>query len=128
MPSYSYDHVHLIGADPAKTADFYIRVFGARKVAERPSPAGPNFELSIEGTRLLIRPPRDSKSKDDAPRTRRGLEHFGLRTSDIKEAVADLKTKGVKILDDIMVAPTGSTVAFLEAPDNVVIELVQPPQ
>jgi catechol 2,3-dioxygenase-like lactoylglutathione lyase family enzyme len=126
MPKYSYDHVHLVSADPIKAAEFYERVFGAKRVFVRPSPAGNSVELSIEGTRLLIRPPRDDKSKEDAPRQRRGLEHFGLRTNDIKGAVADLKAKGVKILDEIMVAPTGSTVAFLQAPDNVVIELVQP--
>jgi catechol 2,3-dioxygenase-like lactoylglutathione lyase family enzyme len=127
MPKYSYDHVHLVSADPVKAADFYIRAFGAKKVSETPSPTGTSVALSIEGTRLLIRPPRDNKSKEDAPRARRGLEHFGLRTDDIKGAVADLKAKGVKILDDIRVfAPSGSTIAFVEAPDNVQIELVQP--
>jgi catechol 2,3-dioxygenase-like lactoylglutathione lyase family enzyme len=127
MPKYSYDHVHLVSADPMKAADFYVRAFGAKKVSETPSPTGTSVALSIEGTRLLIRPPRDNKSKEDAPRTRRGLEHFGLRTDDIQGAVADLKAKGVKILDEIHVVPSsGSTVAFLAAPDNVEIELVQP--
>jgi lactoylglutathione lyase len=129
MARFIYDHVHLISPDPIKAAQFYEEAFSARRVAAGQYPeGGTRVELSIEGTRLLIRTPKDaSNAAEDTPGTRHGLEHFGLRTDDIETAVADLKAKGVKIIEDIKVSvPTGSKIAFLMAPDNVMIELVQP--
>ena len=31
MPSYTFDHIHLISPDPDKTADFYVKMFGGKK-------------------------------------------------------------------------------------------------
>jgi lactoylglutathione lyase len=129
MARYMYDHVHLISPNPVKAAEFYEHAFGATRVAVGQYPeGGTRIELRIEGTRLLIRTPKDaSHAVEDAPGTRHGLEHFGIRTDDIEAAVADLKTKGVTFVEAIRVSPaTGSRIAFLMAPDNVLIELVQP--
>lgn len=129
MARFVYDHVHLISPDPVNTAQFYQQAFGASRVAVGQYPeGGTRVELSIQGTRLLIRTPQDeSQSAADDPAKRHGLEHFGLRTDDIEAAVADLKAKGVRFIEDIKVSPaTGSKIAFLMAPDNVMIELVQP--
>jgi hypothetical protein len=30
MPNYKYSHEHLMSPDPQKTADFYIKMFGAK--------------------------------------------------------------------------------------------------
>ena len=131
MARFMYDHVHLISPNPVKAAEFYEQAFGATRVAVGQYPAGgTRVELSIEGTRLLIRTPVDPNgTAEDAPGTRHGLEHFGIRTDDIESAVADLKTKGVRFIEDIKLSPaTGSRIAFLMAPDNVMIELVQPAQ
>jgi catechol 2,3-dioxygenase-like lactoylglutathione lyase family enzyme len=125
MPRYSYDHIHIVSADPVKASDFYVRAFGAKKLSERSSPEVTSVGLDIGGTRLLIRTPRDNKTKEDAPRMRRGLEHFGLHTDDLNGAIADLKGKGVKIFTNITVAPSGRSFVFVEAPDNVHIELLE---
>lgn len=128
MAKYIYDHVHLISPDPVGAANFYEQAFNARRVATGQYPeGGTRVELSLEGTRLLIRTPRAvTDSAEDTPGKRNGLEHFGIRTDDIETAVADLKAKGVKFIEDIRVSlPTGSKIAFLMAPDNVMIELVQ---
>lgn len=131
MAQYMYDHVHLISPNPVKTAEFYEQAFGASRVAAGQYPGGGSrVELHLEGTRLLIRTPVDpGGTAEDAPGTRHGLEHFGIRTDDIEAAVADLKAKGVRFIQDISQSPaTGSRIAFLMAPDNVMIELVQPAQ
>ena len=128
MPQYFYDHVHLVSSDPNSSARFYERAFNARRVADGKYPdGGLRVELAIEGTRVLIRSPRSAKqSVDDNPRERHGLEHFGLRVDNIEAAVADLKAKGIDIFDGIRTAvPSGSKVAFLMAPDNVTIEILQ---
>lgn len=129
MARFMYDHVHLISPDPVKTAEFYEHAFSAARVAVGQYPeGGTRVELSIEGTRLLIRTPVDpGGNADDAPGTRHGLEHFGIRTDDIEAAVTDLKAKGVRFIEEIRQSPaTGSKIAFLMAPDNVMIELLQP--
>ncbi len=130
MAQYTYDHVHLVSPNPLKAAEFYEWAFNAKRVAVGKYPeGGTRVELSLEGTRLLIRTPRDtSRSAEDDPGKRSGLEHFGLRTDDIEAAVADIKKKGIKLLEEVRVAPaTGARVAFLMAPDNVMIELLQRP-
>ena len=128
MPKFKYDHVHLVSQNPLKAAEFYEKAFDAKRVASGKYPdGGDRVELSIEGTRLLIRSPRDvSQSVNDTPKKRRGLEHFGLRVDDINAAVAYIKSKGIKFLEEPRISlPSGNTVAFLMAPDDVMIELVQ---
>ena len=129
MARFAYDHVHLISPDPVRTAQFYEDAFGATKVAVGQYPdGGTRVELNIVGTRLLIRTPMHTGDcVQDIPGKRHGLEHFGLRTDNIEEAVTELKSKGIGFLEEISVsAATGSKIAFLMAPDNVMIELLQP--
>jgi catechol 2,3-dioxygenase-like lactoylglutathione lyase family enzyme len=132
MPKYNFDHIHLVSANPVKAADFYIRMFGAKKVNESHSTnaiqPGIHIELTLAGTKLVIAPARANQLIEDTPRERRGLEHFGMFTNDINESVAGLKANGVKILDDPYMGMTGNIVAYLEGPDNVIIELKQAPK
>ena len=128
MPQFSYDHVHLVSVDPRKAATWYERAFGAKikEVGKYPD-GGDRVELSLAGTRILIRSPRGaSQSAEDSPHGRRGLEHFGLKVDDMNAAVAAIKAKGIKFLEEPRISlPSGNTVAFLMGPDNVMIELVQ---
>jgi catechol 2,3-dioxygenase-like lactoylglutathione lyase family enzyme len=54
-----------------------------------------------------------------------GLDHFGLTVPDIRQAVAALKAKGVTFTMDVTTARPGVQIAFLTAPENVSIELIQ---
>ncbi len=121
MLQYKYNHVHLVSNDPLKAAEFYEQAFNAKREAVRQAPGGgTSVALSLEGTRILIRPViDDSQSADDNPRQRRGLEHFGLRVDDIDAAVADLKAKGIKLEP----ASPQSKSVYLMAPDNVMVEV-----
>lgn len=124
---YWYDHVHLISPDPEKTAQFYEMAFKAKRVSAGKRPGGgSSVEVNIKGTRLLIMTPRDeSQSVEDFPKRRHGLEHFGLQTDNIEAAITDLKAKGVNIVTEIREARPGVKIAFLMAPENVLIELVE---
>jgi lactoylglutathione lyase len=128
MLRYKYDHIHLISPDPKGAATFYERAFDAKRVADGKYPdGGLRIELAIEGTRLLIRTPNTAEqSAKDNPEGRLGLEHFGLSVDNIEAAVADLKAKDVKIIQEVQVSmPSGAKIAFVMAPDNVMIELLQ---
>ena len=127
MASYWFGHVHLVSHDPLKTAQFYEMAFDAKQgaVTSRPD-GGVTVRLNIEGIIILIMSARDeSQSAEDSPKKRYGLEHFGLYTDNLDAAVADLKAKGVRFVEEIRVAPSGAKIAFLMAPDNVMIELVE---
>ncbi len=127
MPSYWYDHVHLISPDPVKTAEFYEKMFNARRVSVGELGAGRVMvELDLNGSRVLIktgnvRTGAASGSSDPA----HGLEHFGIRTDNLEAAVADLKVKGVQFKEEIREIRPGVKISFLWAPENVLIELLE---
>ncbi len=127
MPSYRYDHIHLVSPDVGKTAEFYERMFNAKRVSVMERGAGlVSVELDLNGSKVLIktgnvRTEAAPGSSDPA----HGLEHFGIKTDDLEAAVADLKAKGVKFRDEIREIRPGFKIVFLWAPENVLIELLE---
>lgn len=55
-----------------------------------------------------------------------GLFMVGIEVEDLDEEINKLKTKGVELTRGPLGAPGGPKIAFLEAPDGVEIELIQP--
>lgn len=128
MPNYWYDHIHLTSPDALETARFYERMFNAKRVNTRKSADGrtTSVQLDLNGSRILVT--ERTVEPEQAPSPSgivHGLEHFGIRIDNIEAAVAELKAKGVEFRDEIRVAPTGSKIAFLWAPENVLIELLE---
>jgi lactoylglutathione lyase len=124
--NYSYDHIHLMSPDPPKTAEFYQKMFNARLViSEKQSDGRWRSELSLNGTRILIAQTRNRQDYVSASGMQPSLDHFGIKTDNIEAAVADLKAKGVRFRDEIRVAKPGLKIAFLWAPENVLVELVE---
>jgi catechol 2,3-dioxygenase-like lactoylglutathione lyase family enzyme len=119
MPSYKYDHVHLVSAAPEKTAEFYTKTFGATVGKTMNFPGGMTLiPLDLNGSRILV-----SNTRTQPPVY--GLEHFGLTTDNIEESVKELKAKGVKFQMEVTRLAPGVKVAFLWAPENVLVELVE---
>ena len=127
MQDYYYDHVHLTSPDPLKTAEFYEKMFGAKRTNVRETPDGRTVvELNLNSSRILITHPLVKPDPTPhLPGTSYGLEHFGLVTDNIEAAVAELKANGVKFRDEIREVRPGVKIAFVWAPENVLIELVE---
>ena len=126
MPNYWFDHVHLISPDALKTAQFYEKMFNAKRVRTRELADGrTSVELDINGSRVLIieraAQPEPAPTPSGAGY---GLEHFGLRTDNLEAAVTELKAKGVQFKEEIREVPAGK-VSFLWAPENVLIEILE---
>jgi predicted enzyme related to lactoylglutathione lyase len=119
VPEYNYEHVHLISADPEKTADFYIRLLGAKQLASATLPGGMKMvRLDLGGSLIII-----SSSRVQPPVY--GLDHFGLTTDDLDASVTELKAAGCKFrMEPTEIAP-GTRIAFFWTPENVLIELVE---
>src|SRR3972149_5304950 len=99
MPDYCLDHVHLMSPEPLKTAEFYEKMFGAKRVKmqgdERTS-----VKLDFNGTTILI----NQRTGENAVF---GLAHFGIRTDNLDKAVAGAKAKDVKFTQEIREAGPG---------------------
>jgi catechol 2,3-dioxygenase-like lactoylglutathione lyase family enzyme len=119
MPACRFHHTHLISPDPEKTAQFYVKNFGAEKGVPLKLPSGgASVPLVLNGSRILVSAPRTQPPKY-------GLDHFGIATDDIDTTVKELKASGAKFQTEITEIRPGTRIAFFYAPDNVLIELVE---
>jgi catechol 2,3-dioxygenase-like lactoylglutathione lyase family enzyme len=125
MAKYTWEHIHLRSPDPAATAQWYEDMLGA-EVIRTPQPDGSTrIDLSLTGQKIFIAK-ADPSSTGESPKTPyMGLEHFGLTVEDIEAAVAELKAKGVTFTMAPRTIRPGVRIAFLTAPQNVSIELIQ---
>jgi catechol 2,3-dioxygenase-like lactoylglutathione lyase family enzyme len=116
MAKYKFDHIHLMSPDPAKTAEFYVQKFGA-KVLESLDMGNGRVMHSIDlgGVTVLISKTADEKQF--------GLAHFGMKTEHLPEAVDELKAKDVKFTMEVTKISPKLTISFLQAPDNMRMEL-----
>ena len=120
MQNYRFDHVHLYSPEPARMAEFYEKMFGAENHGIRRDPDGRTIvDLVLNGIEIEVSVPRAG-----APQDHYGLDHFGLVTDNLEAAVAELKAKGVKFIQEITSLPKAN-IAFLLAPEGAIIEVLE---
>jgi catechol 2,3-dioxygenase-like lactoylglutathione lyase family enzyme len=128
--NFIYNHLHFRSGDPDKAAKFYCDNFGAVITAERPLSTTKSIQLALNGHPLMTISGRAEGEDPVAGSTdpRYGLDHFGFEVDDMEAATAHLKANGVKFGCEPWTMPSGSTVAFVVAPDEVSVELIQRPK
>ena len=126
---FRVNHIHLKAPDPKKTAQWYVDVFGAKVLGESTGLGGSSsVRLDIDGTRINVTSaPAGETLPDGTADSHYGLEHFGFNTDDIEAAMAHVQAHGAEVLLPITQMATGSRISYIKGPDNVRIELVQPP-
>jgi catechol 2,3-dioxygenase-like lactoylglutathione lyase family enzyme len=125
-PTYRYDHMHLRSRDVKKTAEYYHRMFDARIVGSIQSDGRPRTDLDLNGLTIFIAPVAPDALIGSAPAEPYvGLDHFGLRVENMDEAVAELKRRGAAFTMEPRAIRPGVRIAFIAAPDNVRIELLE---
>lgn len=75
---------------------------------------------------ISSQPAGSSQEKGVAELNRLGLEHFGFDVLDLESELDRLRNAGVRVVLPLTEVPTGSRLAYIEGPDDVLIELVQP--
>lgn len=128
MP-YRINHIHLKAADPKKTADWYVQAFNFKIVDDSVRSFGDRFircQSEDGGMTVNISGARSGETlgKGDAM-PHHGLEHFGLDTTDIDAEIERLKGFGAELLEGPISMPNGGKIAFIKAPDDVRLELIQ---
>jgi lactoylglutathione lyase len=125
MTKFTWEHIHLRSPDPATTAAWYHDKLGAEIVRTPQADGSTRYDLDLTGQKIFIAKadPTDTGPSPQTPYM--GLDHFGLTVADIDAAVAELKTKGVLFTMEPKTIRPGVRIAFLTAPQDVSIELIQ---
>ena len=125
MTKFTWEHIHLRSPDPAATAAWYEQNLGA-EVIRTPQPDGSTrIDLDLSGQKVFIAQAEAAKTGTAPQSPYMGLDHFGMTVTDIDGAVAELKAKGVAFTMEPKTIRPGVRIAFLTAPQNVSIELIQ---
>jgi lactoylglutathione lyase len=126
MPTYVYDHIHLRTRDPKGMADYFHRMFDAKIIESIQSDGQPRVDLDIDGLMVFIaQVPADADIAASPREPYLGLDHFGFRVESVDDTVAELKRRGADIVQEPHTIRPGVRIAFVRAPDNVRIELLQ---
>jgi len=130
MP-YAINHVHIRSADPHATAAWYEEHFEAKIVSEREvMPGTITIGMEMGGPVRLNVSSKPAGSSDERPvaeLNRLGLEHFGFSVEDLEADLARLERSGIRIVLPLTEVAGGTRLAYIEGPDDVLIELVQRP-
>jgi lactoylglutathione lyase len=121
--SFTYDHIHLRTPDVPRAVNFYKTNFDADVVDPNRPDGGAG--LKIAGVMVLISPlpadaPFDAKAVGG-----RSLDHFAFGTKDLDAVCKKMKANGVVFTRELQEVRPGLKIAFILAPDNVSIELLQ---
>ncbi len=132
MAKYTYYHTHITSPEPQKLVDFFIQVMGAKLVQEyiregRGEGREKGWDINLGGLYVRISPSTgaDPTFKEEYALAREryqyGVHHISLAVDNMDEAVAALTANGA----EYAVPRKGSGPAFIIAPGNVLIELVE---
>ena len=130
MP-YAINHVHIRSADPHATAAWYEKHFEAKIISEREvMPGTITIGMEVGGpVRLNVssKPAGSSDERATVELNRLGLEHFGFNVEDLEAELDRLGRSGIRIVLPLTEVAGGTRLAYIEGPDDVLIELVQRP-
>ena len=129
--AYPINHVHIRSADPPASAAWYEQHFGAQIVSNREvMPGTITISMDVGGPVRLNISSQVSGSSDEravAELNRLGLEHFGFDVEDLEAELDRLSGVGIRIVLPLTEISGGARLAYIDGPDDVLIELVQPP-
>lgn len=127
--AYAINHVHIRSSDPHASAAWYEKHFNAKILSAREvMPGTITVSTEVGGpVRLNIssQPQGSSDRRATAELNRLGLEHFGFAVEDLKADLDRLEKAGVRIVLPLTEIDGGARLAYIEGPDDVLIELVQ---
>ncbi len=124
---FGMNHIHIKAEDPRQTAQWYVENLGAVVAGAADINGSLTMRTDLGGVRVNITQASADSLPPGTSEPHMGLEHFGIETDDLDGAMATLENKGVKVLEHIRSLPNGMRIAFIEAPDNVRLELMQLP-
>ena len=127
--AYRINHIHLKAPDPGQTAEWYVKAFGFKILSDEVRVFGDRFVrcqsedggmfVNISGAR------RGERLGPGDAGAHHGLEHFGFDSADLEADIRRLEALGCPLLEGPIQVPNGPRIAFLWAPDDVRVELIE---
>ena len=124
---FKINHIHLKAHDPKTTAQWYVDMFGAKIVGEgRGLGDSKTIRMDIDDVRVNVTSaPAGGTLPEGTAESHYGLEHFGFDVEDLDAELIRLKEAGARIVLPRTDVVGGTRLAYIEGPDDVLIELVQ---
>ena len=129
--AYEFNHVHLKASDPEKTANWYVKAFNFKIISDTVRPVGDRFVRceTSDGIVVNISSARTNEQMGNGDATAHwGLEHFGINVDDMDAEIKRLEGLCAELIEGPMDAASGMRIAFIKAPEDVRIELLQLPK
>lgn len=134
--SLTFDHVHLISADPKAAAQWYQDILGGRIVADYELRDAPQINIALGGMQVIIRGRRAGEEPvstrplanfaDYSSHDEWGTDHFGYTYhGDLRAFCEQIRAQGATFAVEPWEFSPGSLLFYVAAPDGVSIELVQ---
>ena len=137
--SLVFEHIHIISEDPQSAAAWYVDMLGGEITEAYELRGAPQIAVVFEGITILIRGRRPGENPDRtnsiqsfndfASHNEWGADHFAFRVQgDLTEFCNTLKEKGATFSiepHDSIGSTWGGSIAYLNAPDGVSVELLQ---
>ncbi len=117
-----FHHIHLASREPAETLAWYENVFGGERARMLD-----RLDAILYGDIWLL----VSGTEEEVDGTQgRAVDHLGFSFPNLDDALAEMREKGVEVTMEArdITSPTAARIAFVNGPDDVRIEVVQPPQ
>ncbi|HOO57572.1 MAG TPA: VOC family protein [bacterium] len=119
-----FTHFGIKCSDIEASLKYYTEVIGLKKLYALEVMGAPCFFLGNDTFEVEL---EKANSKDEPPTNGPvfGLSHFAFEVDDIDGLAEDLKQRGAEfMLPPIQIRPTRK-IAFIKAPDGVLIQLIQ---
>ena len=129
--AYEFNHVHVKAPDPKKTANWYVTAFDFKIINDTVRASGDRFIRceTADGTVVNISGARTNEQMGGGDATVHwGIEHFGLNVDDMDAEIRRLEGLGAELMEGPIDVPNGPRIAFIKAPDDVRIELLELPR
>lgn len=122
--SFKHDHTHLRCRDLEASINYYQDFFGG-EVLKRLEVAGITLvRMAVGDIVLALSPRREGDPKpNDGPGW--GAYELGFLVADIHRVCGELKDKGAHFIREPYQVRPGVTIAFVQAPDDMQIEILQ---
>ena len=127
MP-YIVNHIHIKSKDPKVTAEWFVSAFNVKIVSDTLRSFGDRFVITETegGLKINISNERTGETLGPADADAHyGIEHFGFDTVDIKKDIDRLIGLGAEVKEGPIDVPDGPIIAFISAPGDIRIELIE---
>lgn len=127
---YAIHHIHIKSDDPKSTADWFVGAFGFSVISDETRALGDRFIRLRDAANVLvmISGRRTGEVLEPAcTNSHLGLDHFGMRTSNLADDLDRLTTNGAQVVEGPHDMSGGIKSAFLIVPGDVRVELIEGP-